>query len=146
MEIWRYICIFTHNRGWGYFIVILGYFVFFLPKHIYTRGQVSVNKRISVLSNYFDVSFEIYYVRLKYIDSVGQVMKLLILRSASICCTFNSGHVSSRAPNINKMGCPLYFHTSRVRLKRKYLFRSRKKRNYYFAFNKRSRALYNTTK
>ena len=26
-----------------------------------------------------------------------------------------------------KMGCPFYFHTSRVRLKRKYLFRSRKK-------------------
>ena len=53
-----------------------------------TRGQVSVNKRISVLSNYFDVSFEIYYVRLKYIDSMGQVFKLLILRPASICCTF----------------------------------------------------------
>ena len=31
------------------------------------------------------------------------------------------------APNVNKMGCPFYFHTSRVRLKRKYLFRSRKK-------------------
>ena len=94
---------------------------------IYTRGQVSVNKRISVLSNYFDVSFEIYYVRLKYIDSIGQVVKLLILRPASIGCTFNSGHVGSRAPNVNKMGCPFYFHTSRVRLKRKYLFRSRKK-------------------
>ena len=94
---------------------------------IYTRGQVSVNKRVSVLSNYFDVSFEIYYVRLKYIDSIGQVVKLLILRPASICCTFNSGHVISHAPNVNKMGCPFYFHTSRVRLKRKYLFRSRKK-------------------
>ena len=53
----------------------------------YTRGQVSVNKRNSVLSNYFDVSFEIYYVRLKYIDSIGQVVKLLILRPASIYCT-----------------------------------------------------------
>ena len=84
----------------------------------YTRGQVSVNKRISVLSNYFDVSFEIYYVRLKYIDSIGQVVKLLILRPASI---------GSRAPNVNKMGFPFYFHTSRIRLKRKYLFRSRKK-------------------
>ena len=93
-------------------------------KYIYTRGQVSVNKRISVLSNYFDVSFEIYYVRLKYIDSIGQVVKLLILRPASICGTFNSGHVGSRAPNVNKMGCPFYFHTFRVRLKRKYLFRS----------------------
>ena len=31
------------------------------------------------------------------------------------------------APNVNKMGRPFYFHTSRVRLKRKYLFRSRKK-------------------
>ena len=31
------------------------------------------------------------------------------------------------APNVNKVGCPFYFHTSRVRLKRKYLFRSRKK-------------------
>ena len=31
------------------------------------------------------------------------------------------------APNVNKMGYPFYFHTSRVRLKRKYLFRSRKK-------------------
>ena len=72
---------------------------------IYTRGQVSVNKRISVLSNYFDVSIEIYYVRLKYIDSIGQVVQLLILRPASICCTFNSGHVGSRAPNVNKMGC-----------------------------------------
>ena len=93
----------------------------------YTRGQVSVNKRTSVLSNYFDVSFEIYYVRFKYIDSIGQVVKLLILRPASIGCTFNSGHVGSRAPNVNKMGCPFYFHTSRVRLKRKYLYRSRKK-------------------
>ena len=92
----------------------------FYSKH-YTRGQVSVNKRISVLSNYFDVFFEIYYVRLKYIDSIGQVVKLLILRPAFICCTFNSGHVGSRAPNVNKMGCP------QVRLKRKYLFRSRKK-------------------
>ena len=91
---------------------------------IYTRGQVSVNKRISVLSNYFDVSFEIYYVRLKYIDSIGQVVKLLILRPASICCTFNSGHIGSHAPNVNKMGCSFYFHTSRVRLKHKYLFRS----------------------
>ena len=54
-------------------------------------------------------------------------MKLLILRPASICCTFKSGHASSRAPNVNKMGCPFYFHRSRVRLKRKYLFRSRKK-------------------
>ena len=43
-------------------------------------------------------------------------MKLLILRPASICCTFNSGHAGSRAPNVNK-----------IRLKRKYLFRSRKK-------------------
>ena len=68
------------------------------------------------------MSFEIYYVRLKYIDSIGQVVKLLILRPASICCTFNSGHVGSRAPNVNKMGCPFYFHTSRVRLKHKYLF------------------------
>ena len=93
----------------------------------YTRGQVSVNKRISVLSKYFDVSFEIYYVRLKYIDSIGQVIKLLILRPASICCTFNSGHIGSRAPNVNKMGCPFDFHTSGVRLKHKYLFRSRKK-------------------
>ena len=116
-------------------------------KKCYTRGQVSVNKRISVLSNYFDVSFEIYYVRLKYTDSIGQVVKLLILRPASICCTFNSGHVGSRAPNVNQMGCPFYFHTSRVRLKHKYLFRSwKKERNYYFAFNKRSHALYNTTK
>ena len=71
----------------------------------YTRGQVSLNKRISVLSNYFDVSFEIYYVRLKYIDSIGQVVQLLILRPASICCTFNSGHIGSRAPNVNKMRC-----------------------------------------
>ena len=94
-----------------------------LQKSNYTRGQVSVNKCISVLSNYFDVSFEIYYVRLKYIDSIGQVVKLLILRPASICCTFNSGHVGSRAPNVNKIGCPFYFHTSRVRLKRKYLLR-----------------------
>ena len=94
---------------------------------IYTRGQVSVNKRISVLSNYFDVTFEIYYVRLKYMDSIGQVVQLLILRPASICCTFNSGHIGSRAPNVNKMGCLFYFHTSRVRLKHKYLFRSRKK-------------------
>ena len=31
------------------------------------------------------------------------------------------------APNVNKMGCPFYFHTSRVRLKRKYLFQLRKK-------------------
>ena len=31
------------------------------------------------------------------------------------------------APNVNKMGCPFYFLTSRVRLKRKYLFRLRKK-------------------
>ena len=93
----------------------------------YTRGQVSVNKRISVLSNYFDVSFEIHYVRLKYIDSIGQVVQLLILRPPSICCTFNSGHIGSHAPNVNKMGCLSYFYTSRVRLKRKYLFRSRKK-------------------
>ena len=93
----------------------------------YTRGQVSVNKRISVLSNYFDVSFEIYYVRLKYIDSIGQVVQLLILRPASICCTFNSGHIGSRAPNVNKIWCLFYFYSSRVRLKRKYLFRSRKK-------------------
>ena len=82
----------------------------FLHNNYYTRGQVSVNKRISVLSNYFDVSFEIYYVRLKYIDSIGQVVELLILRPASICCTFNSGHVGSRAPNVNKMGCLFYFH------------------------------------
>ena len=61
----------------------------------YTRGQVSVNKRISVLSNYFDVSFEIYYVRLKSIDSIGQVVKSLILRPASIYCTFKPGHVGS---------------------------------------------------
>ena len=61
----------------------------------YTRGQVSVNKRNSVLSNYFDVSFEIYYVRLKYIDSIGQVVKLLILRPASIYCTFKPGHIGS---------------------------------------------------
>ena len=61
----------------------------------YTRGQVSVNKRISVLSNYFDVSFEIYYVRLKYIDSIGQVVKSLILRPASIYSTFKPGHVGS---------------------------------------------------
>ena len=61
----------------------------------YTRGQVSVNKRISVLSNYFDMSVEIYYVRLKYIDSIGQVVKLLILRPASIYCTFKPGHVGS---------------------------------------------------
>ena len=73
------------------------------------------------------MSFEIYYVRLKYIDSVGPVCKLLILRPASIGCTFNSGHVGSCAPNVNKMGCPFYFHTSRVRLKLKYLFWSRKK-------------------
>ena len=73
------------------------------------------------------MSFEIYYVRLKYIDSIRQVINLLILRPASICCTFNSGHVGSRAPNVNKMGCPFYFHTAWVRLKRKYLFRSRKK-------------------
>ena len=96
-------------------------------KDNYTCGQVSVNKRISVLSSYFDVSFEIYYVRLKYIDSIGQVVQLLILRPASICCTFNSGHVGSPAPNVNKMGCLFYFHTFRVRLKHKYLFRSRKK-------------------
>ena len=94
---------------------------------VYTCGQVSVNKRISVLSSYFDLSFEIYYVRLKYIDSIGQVVKLLILRPASICYTFNSGHIGSRGARVNKMGCPFYFHTSRVRLKRKYLFRSRKK-------------------
>ena len=93
----------------------------------YTCGQVSVNKGISVLSNYFNVSFEIYYVRLKYMDSIGQVVQLLILRPASDCCTFNSGHVGSRAPNVNKMGCLFYFYTSRVRLKRKYLFWSRKK-------------------
>ena len=43
------------------------YFVLETLSSFYTRGQVSVNKRISVLSNYFDVSFEIYYVRLKYI-------------------------------------------------------------------------------
>ena len=98
-----------------------------LQKSNYTRGQVSVNRRISVLSNYFDVSFEIYYLRLEYIDSIGQVVKLLILRPASICCTFNSGHVGSRAQNVNKIGCPFYFHTSRVRFKRKYLLRSRKK-------------------
>ena len=61
----------------------------------YTRGQVSVNKRNSVLSNYFDVSFEIYYVRLKYIDSIGQVVKLLILRPAPIYCTFKPGHIGS---------------------------------------------------
>ena len=73
----------------------------------YTRGQVSVSKRISVLSNYFDVSFEIYYVRLKYIDSIGQVVKLLILKPASICCTFNSGHIGSHAPNVKKNGAPL---------------------------------------
>ena len=30
------------------------------------------------------------------------------------------------APNVDKMGCPVYFHTSRVRIKRKYLFQSRK--------------------
>ena len=86
-----------------------------IKSNYYTRGQVSVNKRISVLSNYFDVSFEINYVRLKYIDSIGQVVKLLILRPASICCTFNSGHIGSPAPNVNKMGCPIYFHTFRVR-------------------------------
>ena len=73
------------------------------------------------------MSFEIYYVRLKYIDSIGQVVKLLILGPAFICCTFNPGHVGTRAPNVKKMGCPFYFYTSRVRLKRKYLFRSRKK-------------------
>ena len=73
------------------------------------------------------MSFEIYYVRLKYIDSIGQVVKLLILRPASICCTFYSGHAGLRAPIVNKMGCPFYFHKSRVRLKRKYMFRSRKK-------------------
>ena len=73
------------------------------------------------------MSFEIYYVRLTYIDSIGQVVKLLILRPASICCTFNSGHIGSHAPNVNKMGFPFYFHTSRIQLKRKYLFRSRKK-------------------
>ena len=79
-------------------------------KIIDARGQVSVNKRISVLSNYFDVSFEIYYVRLKYIDSIGQVIKLLILRPASICCTFNSVHIGLRAPNVNKMnGVPVLF-------------------------------------
>ena len=116
------------------------------PDVNYTRGQVSVNKHISVLSNYFDVSFEIYYARLKYIDTIGQVFKLLILRPASICCTFNSGHVGSHAPNVNKMGCPFYFHTSRVWLKHKYLFRSwKKERNYYFAFNKRSHAFLHST-
>ena len=31
------------------------------------------------------------------------------------------------APTVNKMGCPFYFHTSPAWLKRKYLFRSRKK-------------------
>ena len=61
----------------------------------FTRGQVSVNKRNSVLSNYFDVSFKIYFVRLKYIDSIGQVVKLLILRPASIYCTFKPGHIGS---------------------------------------------------
>ena len=61
----------------------------------YTRGQVSVNKPISVQLNYFDVSFKIYYVRLKYIDSIGQVVKLLILRPASLYCTFKPGHVGS---------------------------------------------------
>ena len=30
-------------------------------------------------------------------------------------------------PNVNKMGCPFDFQSSRVWLKRKYLFRSRKK-------------------
>ena len=64
-------------------------------EQLYTRGQVSVNKRNSVLSNYFDVSFEIYYVRLKYIDSIGQVVKLLILRPASIYSTFKPGHIGS---------------------------------------------------
>ena len=39
-----------------------------------------------------------------------------------------------------------FFHTYRVQLKRKYLFRSQKKRNFYFAFNKSSCAWYNTTK
>ena len=34
------------------------------------------------------MSFEIYYIRLKYIDSIGQVVKLLILRPAYIYCTF----------------------------------------------------------
>ena len=61
------------------FIQLLYFIIDMQNQYLYTRGQVSVNKRNSVLSNYFDVSFEIYYVRLKYIDSIGQVVKLLIL-------------------------------------------------------------------
>ena len=68
-----------------------------------TRGPVSVNKHISVLSNYFDVSFKIYYVRLKYIDSIGQVVKLLILRPASMYCTFKPGHIGSLERGVLQM-------------------------------------------
>ena len=67
----------------------------------YTHGQVNVNKRVSVLSNYFDVSFEIYYIRLKYIDSIGQVVKLLILRPASIYCTYK--HIGSLERRVLQM-------------------------------------------
>ena len=46
----------------------------------------------------------------------------LKIRPASIGCTFNSGHVGSRAPNVNKMGCPFYFHTSRAKVQDAYSF------------------------
>ena len=96
----------------------------------YTRGQVSVNKRISVLSNYFDVSFEIYCVRLKYIDSIGQVVKLLILRPASIYCTLNQvtkALLKDECSKCQQNGVPFLFPYTPGTVKRKYLFRSRKK-------------------
>ena len=96
----------------------------------YTRGQVSVNKRISVLSNYFDVSFEIYYVRLKYIDYIGQVVKLLILRPASIYCTLNQvtkALLKDECSKCQQNEVPFLFSYIPDTVKRKYLFRSRKK-------------------
>ena len=76
------------------------------------------------------MSLEIYYVRLKYIDSIGQVVKLLILRPASIYCTFKPGHIAHLKDECSKCqqnGVPFLFPYTRVRLKRKYLFRFLKK-------------------
>ena len=53
----------------------------------------------------------------------GNVVTRIGIHTHTHTCTFNSGHIGTRAPNVNKMGCPFYFHTSR----RKYLFQSRKK-------------------
>ena len=104
----------------------------------YTRGQVSVNKRISVLSyyfdvsfeiysvNYFDVSFEIYSVRLKYIDSIGQVVKLLILRPASLN-QVTKAHLKDEGSKCQQNGVPFLFSYIPGTIKLKYLFRSRKK-------------------